>query len=227
MAPYCNRCERPFAHNRAYQDHINNNSRHNVCFVCDKDYENQNHLRQHERDKHNACSDCETTFSAPSNLSAHLRSEFHVGRKYTCACNEGFASPAGLLLHIERGGCTEYTGHELMHLISVGVRRRAVGYCKPGADIRMPRKDIFIVDPVEALRKESRGHTDVAYHQRFQNYVCQYCLDYFDYPSGLNQHLADSSSKSGGVRYICDDCDGEFDYPSGLCQHYESRCCQK
>ncbi|KAK6507771.1 hypothetical protein TWF481_006194 [Arthrobotrys musiformis] len=225
MAAYCRRCQRSFVHNRAFQDHLDDSSRHNFCFVCDADFPDSDGRDQHQRDQHNACSDCDRAFDTPSQLSAHLRSEKHAGRQYSCACNEDFSSPAGILLHIERGGCTEYSGHQLMHLISVGIRRDATGYCKPGANVTIPPKSMFMKDPIKAIRQQMQGHTKVAYHQRNQNYVCQYCLDEFEYTGGLGKHLAEADAKEGDIRYDCDDCDRQFDFPSGLCQHYESRCC--
>ncbi|KAK6342314.1 hypothetical protein TWF718_007717 [Orbilia javanica] len=226
MTTYCRRCQRQFRNNHAFQDHIDNSSYHNFCFVCDMDFRDPENRDKHEKDKHNACSDCERTFAAPSQLSAHMRSETHVGRQYTCACDEDFSSPAGLLLHIERGGCTEYSGHKLMHLIGIGVRRRATGYYRPDADVCLGRKHIFMINPIKAIRKEMQGHTNIAYHERHQNYVCQYCLDYFDYTRELGKHLAEAElPDSVSIRYCCEDCDREFDFPSGLCQHYESGCC--
>ncbi|KAF3222994.1 hypothetical protein TWF106_000789 [Orbilia oligospora] len=228
MPTYCNRCERPFVHGRAYQSHIEDNSRHNVCFVedCDNDYENVDHLRQHAKDKHNACYDCEEIFDSPSNLGAHRRSALHAGREYTCPCDEKFASPAGILLHIENGGCKKFNGHELMHLISINVRRHATGYCKPGADVCIGKKSTFFVNPTKALWDEWDDHEQTAYHPRYHNYVCQYCLKRFSDSEDLREHLSNAGLRDGQVRYACTNCDaGPFDYPSGLCQHYESKCC--
>ncbi|KAK6513049.1 hypothetical protein TWF506_009212 [Arthrobotrys conoides] len=227
MSTYCNRCERPFVHRRAYQSHLEDSPRHHICFVanCDNDYGNVNHLRQHARDKHTACSDCEETFNSPSDLFAHVRSTLHVGRNFACACGDGFGSPAGILLHIENGGCKKYTGHKLMHLIGISVRKHASTPCKPGANIRIGKKSGFIVNPTQALQDEYGDHKRIAYHPKFRNYVCQYCLDYFDDSDDLERHLSNAEKCTGSIRYICDNCDEEFGYPSGLCQHYESRSC--
>ncbi|KAF3902708.1 hypothetical protein AA313_de0201637 [Arthrobotrys entomopaga] len=225
MAPYCHRCRRSFVNRRAYHAHIENSSSHNFCFVCDEDIESLDDLIDHEKAEHDACHECEREFVGQSQLDAHLRSELHAGRRYPCVCDETFVSPSGLLLHIEGGGCSRISGHEMMHLMSIKKRRTMKRGYKPGDDICMSKDDTFLTYPNLALLLELIAHTNIAYDRKHGDYVCQYCLDRFKSPRALNQHLSDSRKNDGNVWYICDGCDHKFAYPSALCQHYESGKC--
>ncbi|KAK6337041.1 hypothetical protein TWF718_009827 [Orbilia javanica] len=207
MGSYCDRCQRPFVHNRAYRDHISKSPNHNLCFVCNVDFRYLADKEEHEKDQHNACPDCQETFT-----------------EHTCFCDKTFASPSGLLLHIEDGGCSKYSGHEMMHLISINVRRQENRY-HAGGNVCITKKSGFITDPVTALGREYDDHEVIAYDRRSSKYVCQYCLRDFGSVRSLERHLTDAPSNSGSIQYICDGCESEFDYPSGLCQHYESDCC--
>ncbi|KAK6538508.1 hypothetical protein TWF694_010090 [Orbilia ellipsospora] len=207
MAPYCHRCQRSFVHTRAYNAHIANSSSHNFCFVCGEDIKYLVDLVEHEKDEHDACHECKREFIGPSQLDAHLRSGLHAGKEHACICNEDFVSPAAVLLHIEGGGCPCFSGHELMHLISIRTRRNKKRRYYPGGNVCIEKDNSFMTSPAHAFYEEYPDHENIAFHRKYRNYVCQYCLARFSSSKALNQHLSTAPKNDGRVWYICDGCD--------------------
>ncbi|CAE6523213.1 unnamed protein product [Rhizoctonia solani] len=70
---YCDRCNRWFNSDWAYDAHRRDSSRHHVCFTCDKDFQTSERLDQHFRqsNRHYYCSFCDEHFEDDYDLSEH------------------------------------------------------------------------------------------------------------------------------------------------------------
>ncbi|KEP52397.1 zinc finger, C2H2 type protein [Rhizoctonia solani 123E] len=71
--PECDRCDRWFASDYAYNAHRRDSSSHYVCFPCDRDFQTHHQLDQHLRQssRHNYCPFCEEDFDDEDDLSEH------------------------------------------------------------------------------------------------------------------------------------------------------------
>ncbi|KAI0298189.1 hypothetical protein BC826DRAFT_951180 [Russula brevipes] len=100
---YCNRCQRWFTHDRAYEQHIEDSSSHWICGICDIDFASPQSLGQHYADspKHHHCRVCDRHF-------VHVRAKVqHMEAKhwYCQAHKRVFESEDSLNLHFEQRGC--------------------------------------------------------------------------------------------------------------------------
>ncbi|EPS45531.1 hypothetical protein H072_469 [Dactylellina haptotyla CBS 200.50] len=245
MGYYCFRCELVFVHKVSYDGHLDGNARHNICSICSEDFEDPGKLKEHENKAHNAAKNLDTVSTviglylllivengkhkkkAPDSEVQHLQSAAHTGKQQICPCGYKAKRPFSMLTHIEISNCPKkYTGHRLMHLISISVQRTSKGSFEPGANIILHRESKFMNNPIAAMDQESKDHTLIAYDEKRNRYVCQYCLGRFGTAAGLEKHVVEAKPDDGGVFYICGTCNKEFKYPSDLYQHHGSGSCR-
>ncbi|OAL05523.1 hypothetical protein IQ06DRAFT_239686 [Phaeosphaeriaceae sp. SRC1lsM3a] len=136
MAVTCHRCDRSFRDDRALHQHKNDSHYHYECPVCDFDASTWDELLEHCREvgcrivcmgcddgegehwepdgqayrqhisEHNVCPECELHFESPSNLHQHKLS--HRSRIYECyCCYRKFKTYDGMIIHLERGTCSD------------------------------------------------------------------------------------------------------------------------
>jgi hypothetical protein len=72
---YCDRCERWFPHDRAYEQHVENSSSHWMCDDCDVDFASEESLNQHYTNspRHNYCQECDKHFHGDDAREQHMR----------------------------------------------------------------------------------------------------------------------------------------------------------
>ncbi|KAH7343794.1 hypothetical protein B0J17DRAFT_593415 [Rhizoctonia solani] len=94
---YCDRCDRHFSSDWAYDSHRRDSSRHYVCFPCNKDFQTHQQLDQHLRQssRHYYCSFCCDDFEDNYDLSEHYQ-QYH---EYCNACNLWLEAPNDLVEH--------------------------------------------------------------------------------------------------------------------------------
>jgi uncharacterized C2H2 Zn-finger protein len=74
---YCDRCERYFAHDRAYEQHVENSHSHWLCESCDIDFASLKSREQHYANspKHNYCQECERHFDSAIGKTQHMEAK--------------------------------------------------------------------------------------------------------------------------------------------------------
>ena len=74
---YCDRCDRWFPHDRAYEQHTENSQSHWICADCDIDFATQKSLDQHYANspKHSYCQECDQHFSGKGARAQHMRAK--------------------------------------------------------------------------------------------------------------------------------------------------------
>ncbi|CAE6449569.1 unnamed protein product [Rhizoctonia solani] len=70
---YCDRCDRSFSSDYAYNDHRRDSSRHYVCFPCNKDFPTRERFNQHlkQSSRHHYCFWCYEDFEDEYDLDEH------------------------------------------------------------------------------------------------------------------------------------------------------------
>ncbi|KAF9488474.1 hypothetical protein BDN71DRAFT_454529 [Pleurotus eryngii] len=238
----CDRCNRWFNDNNAYDQHIRNSPLHFVCWDCNADFEDWDGLEGHYEVEHYYCSDCRKFFKdeyglkehyrqsprhfyCPScqkhfhnqnSLDNHLNSSTHRPKNVPCpmrGCGKLFISPAAVALHLEAGSCT------------LGMDRNKLDLL-----IQQYDKNHLITDPSRLITNGESSATryyatERAYNEYLGLYECYLCDQTFRSLLGLNQHLG--SARHRQEVYICRfaSCGARFRALSGLCQHIESGSC--
>jgi DNA-directed RNA polymerase subunit RPC12/RpoP len=82
---YCDRCERWFNSEHAYDAHRRDSRSHYMCWKCDKDFQTSGRLDQHLRQssRHHFCTYCDEDFDDQYDLDEHDQ-ECH---EYCQSCN--------------------------------------------------------------------------------------------------------------------------------------------
>ncbi|KAH7067511.1 hypothetical protein BKA63DRAFT_522275 [Paraphoma chrysanthemicola] len=136
MSSYCHRCERSFRSYSALAQHTRDSLNHYECPECDFDGTSWDELLDHCREEdcrtvcqgcndgegthwdhdceeywehveeENVCTTCERHFSSASNLHQHELS--HRKTMYECyRCDRTFKTYGGMIIHLERGTCSD------------------------------------------------------------------------------------------------------------------------
>lgn len=219
----CIQCNRNFENNKALEAHEASPFRHiplgcpkcNIIFKADVD------LDGHLAESHHYCVECRRFFACEGNLQTHLRSSKHKERTVPCPgmkCQKLFLSGAGLLNHLESGGCR--SGANRHHVNALAVRYDKANVITnasrllPGLDGYVPPKP-----PVIAIATASSFNGS--------QYECFLCHRSFKTLGRLNEHM--QSPAHDAEIYRCptkwEGCGAEFRTLSGLCQHVESEAC--
>ncbi|KAF2825689.1 hypothetical protein CC86DRAFT_370617 [Ophiobolus disseminans] len=135
MAVRCYRCDRSFRTYNALYQHQRDSRNHNECPECDFDGISWDDLLEHCRDEgcqivcegcndgggshwdndgvnyqdhietENVCTECDQHFGSLSNLYQHKLS--HRAKTYECyQCDRTFKTYGGMIIHLERGTCS-------------------------------------------------------------------------------------------------------------------------
>ena len=74
---YCDRCDRSFPHDRAYEQHTENSHSHWICEDCEIDFASEEALEQHYANspKHHYCRECDQHFSGVWARTQHMRAK--------------------------------------------------------------------------------------------------------------------------------------------------------
>ncbi|OSX58593.1 hypothetical protein POSPLADRAFT_1060479 [Postia placenta MAD-698-R-SB12] len=179
-------------------------------------------LDGHLAESHHYCVECRRFFACEGNLQTHLRSSKHKERTVPCPgmkCQKLFLSGAGLLNHLESGGCR--SGANRHHVNALAVRYDKANVITnasrllPGLDGYVPPKP-----PVIAIATASSFNGS--------QYECFLCHRSFKTLGRLNEHM--QSPAHDAEIYRCptkwEGCGAEFRTLSGLCQHVESEACE-
>ncbi|KZT35199.1 hypothetical protein SISSUDRAFT_990851 [Sistotremastrum suecicum HHB10207 ss-3] len=97
MAYYCQRCDRTFWSEHAYQQHVENSSAHYWCEKCDRDFVSYHARRSHyiQSGFHHFCHKCDEDFESRRGLLRHFSEDhWYCGRHNTI-----FDSSLGLKEH--------------------------------------------------------------------------------------------------------------------------------
>ncbi|KDN50975.1 hypothetical protein RSAG8_00604, partial [Rhizoctonia solani AG-8 WAC10335] len=94
---YCDRCDRYFGSEYAYDAHRRDSSRHHVCFPCDKDFLTYERLDQHfiKSSRHHYCIFCREDFQDNDDLSEHYE-QYH---ELCHPCRVWLDTPEDLAVH--------------------------------------------------------------------------------------------------------------------------------
>ncbi|ELU45831.1 zinc-finger double-stranded RNA-binding domain-containing protein [Rhizoctonia solani AG-1 IA] len=225
---YCDRCDRWFNSEYAYNAHRRDSSSHYMCWKCDKDFQTSTRLDQHLRQssRHNYCTYCDEDFEDQDDLNEHYEdchefchscnmhrnSSIHRPRNITCpgnGRNAQFVNKSALLLHFEGGSCKSgLTRQKLNRLIA---ERDSSNF------ITNPNRLLTGSTETWATQKAWNGHA----------YECYFCHKEFRSLAQLNQHLASPVHEQ--PLYHCPKlghgCRAQFKTASGLCQHIEDGSC--
>jgi len=74
---YCDRCERSFSLDWAYEQHRSNSNAHWLCDSCDIDFASEESLDQHygNSPKHHYCKECERHFDSAKSKMQHMEAK--------------------------------------------------------------------------------------------------------------------------------------------------------
>lgn len=74
---YCDRCDRSFPHDSAYEQHRSDSYAHWLCDSCDIDFGSEESLDQHygNSSKHHYCKDCDRHFDSAHSKMQHLEAK--------------------------------------------------------------------------------------------------------------------------------------------------------
>ncbi|KAH7384149.1 hypothetical protein DE146DRAFT_667988 [Phaeosphaeria sp. MPI-PUGE-AT-0046c] len=203
MAVSCYRCNRSFRDLRAFRQHKSDSRNHHECPACDFDASSWSGLLQHCRDdgcqtvcigcndgggsywepdssaywehvdEENVCIECELHFESPSNLHQHKIS--HRANNYEClCCYRKFKTYGGMIIHLERGTCSETSETSLNEL---------------AAECRKWRH--FIDEDYQDDMYHGRDLED--YHGQVSPYMCPTCDAAMPKLSSLFQHIESNS----------------------------------
>lgn len=98
--PYCDRCARPFPHNRALQQHIDASLNHWACDDCGLDFATERSREQHyiQSSNHHYCRRCGRHCNSSIGLASHCRAKHH----YCESCDRFFENEYGLEEHFRK-----------------------------------------------------------------------------------------------------------------------------
>ncbi|KAI0299998.1 hypothetical protein B0F90DRAFT_1810532 [Multifurca ochricompacta] len=247
---HCDRCERWFPHDQAYDQHRENSNNHWICDSCDIDFKNQESREQHyifqseeglnshyrQSGEHNYCAQCEEVFGDDDELWDHAEEEHNA-----CSpCRQRFNSREQLQRHDQQCGRSFQTERDVRHHINSNVHQSRTFPCPGDGCSRTFNSASALTHHFESgtcaskmtreqlnrlvVRADRKNYiTQMWATERSWNgeaYECFLCQDEFNALSGLNQHLQDNIYKCPKP-----DCGNEFRTLSGLCQHVESGTC--
>ncbi|KAI0633176.1 hypothetical protein C8Q77DRAFT_1059001 [Trametes polyzona] len=213
--PFCKDCDELFDDWDELYEHYD--EEHYYCDLCNMLFRSESRLHEHRREEHEEryCTVCKRMFKHPSNLESHCRSSIHQGRNVPCpmrGCGKSFVSNAGLLHHLESGGCVSRMNRAMIDRIMQKVDRNNI-ITNPG---RLLGGGETVVD-MWATERAWNG-------SRYECYLCHRTYATLD---ALNQHLR--SPAHAEKIYRCPralyGCGAEFGTLSAFCQHLESECC--
>ena len=74
---YCDRCDRSFTNDGAYEQHISNSNAHWLCDSCDVDFASEESLVQHYggSPKHHYCKECDRHFDSTKSKMQHMEAK--------------------------------------------------------------------------------------------------------------------------------------------------------
>jgi len=74
---HCDRCQRWFPHERAYEQHTEDSCSHWICNDCEVDYASEKSLNQHytNSSKHHYCQECDRHFDDVGAKVQHMRAK--------------------------------------------------------------------------------------------------------------------------------------------------------
>ncbi|ESZ97220.1 hypothetical protein SBOR_2385 [Sclerotinia borealis F-4128] len=189
---YCHPCDRYFASERSYDQHIENSSAHYVesssdeysssdeelQFECDGCYDllwsldaRENHHVFAHSDRY--CIPCERMFGNENNLMQHQHSKVHMGTSIKCPfCPTNYPTASALIIHLESGSCPS------------GMNRARIN-----AEIR--RLDSNHIITSRLLEYPSSNTPSIATQRSWngQYYECYLCSRQCTTLQALNQHL--------------------------------------
>ncbi|KAI0820128.1 hypothetical protein BC628DRAFT_1399031 [Trametes gibbosa] len=239
----CHECAKDFASSNALQQHLIQSPRHPSCRQCSTLFDEWSELYEHYNEDHHYCDPCNTIFASEQALhdhrrqrhgdryctlcrrifqnansfAHHCRSARHQGRSVDCpmrGCEKSFVSNAGLLLHLESGGCVS-------HMTREKVDRIMSRYDKQNLITKPDR----LIGGGTGTTVIGQWATERAWNG--SHYECYLCHRTYATLPALNQHL--SSPAHAEKRYHCPSalygCGAEFRTLSGFCQHVESDQC--
>ncbi|TFK75427.1 hypothetical protein BDN72DRAFT_892375 [Pluteus cervinus] len=143
VEPYCLSCNRRFNDTMSLYLHLANNSRHNWCFICSRD------------------------FSSPSALAQHSASAAHRDRSICCPlCGQGFKVPSSIPMHIESGACQE--GITRHHVTAAVHNMKIIPSISASRLLTGPTSSVYRMQPAISYIATEQAFTGTA----FECYLC-------------------------------------------------------
>lgn len=148
-----------------------------VCEPCHRIFKTVCDIVQHNIAVHlpNRCRLCALTFDDANSLRMHLN--VHRVRNFPCpGCNKMYASPSGVIAHLESGTCRLLTGFRNPRLVVFDL-------CKALGGVSS------LVRAVGGGKLAGyQGTIGESYVESGRNYRCLFCRHSFDTLEGLMQH---------------------------------------
>ncbi|KAH8991387.1 hypothetical protein EDB86DRAFT_3046177 [Lactarius hatsudake] len=207
---YCDRCERTFPHDWAYEQHRSNSHAHWLCDSCDIDFASEDSLDQHygNSPKHHYCKDCERHFDSVKSKMQHMEAKHW----YCETHNRIFDSENSLKSHCRQSGDHIYCVECEMNFDDDdewwGHLEEEHHACAP-------------------CRKRFGAKKQLEQHDRDVHHVCTECSRFFRTAFDARQHANSGVHQQAAPTLRCPgaDCGRTFVSPSALAGHFESGAC--